>query len=90
MSSRNTLLSSSDRDRRQRVVYDVGAELDYLELVEPATMRPLVVLEDDALAVVAARLGAVRLIDNLAVPVPSAVRDTELAVATPMWAPTAE
>jgi pantoate--beta-alanine ligase len=118
MSSRNTLLSSSDRARadvihhalsavaaavaageRDPVVATAGgrdllaaagAELDYLELVEPATMRPLVVLEDDALAVVAARLGAVRLIDNLAVPVPSAVRDTELAVATPMWAPTAE
>jgi pantoate--beta-alanine ligase len=66
----------------------VGAELDYLELVDPATMRPVAVLEDDALAVVAARLGAVRLIDNLAVPVRPALRDTEPTVATPMRAPT--
>jgi pantoate--beta-alanine ligase len=65
-----------------------GAELDYLELVDPATMRPVAVLEDDALAVVAARLGAVRLIDNLAVPVRPALRDTEPTVATPMRAPT--
>jgi pantoate--beta-alanine ligase len=116
MSSRNTLLSPSDRARAD-VIHDAlsavaaavaagerdpvvatagarellgaaGAQLDYLELVDPATMRPLTALEDDALAVVAARLGAVRLIDNLAVPVPSALHHPELAVATPMRAPT--
>ena len=60
-----------------------GAALDYLELVEPATMRPPAALRDDALAVVAARLGTVRLIDNLAVPVPTALDDTTPTVATP-------
>jgi pantoate--beta-alanine ligase len=65
------------------------AQLDYLELVDPASMRPLTAVDDTALAVVAARLGSVRLIDNLAVPVPSAPDDADHAVATPMRAPTA-
>lgn len=46
-----------------------GAETEYLELVNPTTMAPLARLDRDALAVVAARIGPVRLIDNLAVPV---------------------
>ena len=65
-----------------------GAELEYLELVEPTTMRPLASLGADALAVVAARLGSVRLIDNLAVSVPSALDVMKPAVATPLRAPT--
>jgi pantoate--beta-alanine ligase len=64
-----------------------GVELDYLTLVDPETMAPLRRIERDALVVVAARLGAVRLIDNLAVPaVPRP--DTDRAVATPTGAPT--
>jgi pantoate--beta-alanine ligase len=39
-------------------------ELDYLELVSPDTLAPLESLDGDALAVVAARIGATRLIDN--------------------------
>jgi pantoate--beta-alanine ligase len=39
-------------------------ELDYLELVSPDTLAPLQRLDGDALAVVAARIGATRLIDN--------------------------
>jgi pantoate--beta-alanine ligase len=39
-------------------------ELDYLELVSPDTLTPLKRLDSDALAVVAARVGAIRLIDN--------------------------
>jgi pantoate--beta-alanine ligase len=39
-------------------------ELEYLELVSPDTLAPLVRLDGDALAVVAARIGATRLIDN--------------------------
>jgi pantoate--beta-alanine ligase len=39
-------------------------ELEYLELVSPDTLAPLARLDGDALAVVAARIGATRLIDN--------------------------
>ena len=118
MSSRNTLLSPSERARAdvmhlaltavaaavaggerdpvlataggRELLAAAGVKLDYLELVEPATMRPVVALQDDALAVVAARLGAVRLIDNLAVPVSSALHDPQPTVATPMRAPTVQ
>jgi pantoate--beta-alanine ligase len=41
-----------------------GLQLEYLTLVDPETMAPLRELTGDALAVVAARVGAVRLIDN--------------------------
>jgi pantoate--beta-alanine ligase len=41
-----------------------GLELEYLELVSPDTLAPLQRLDGDALAVVAARFGATRLIDN--------------------------
>jgi pantoate--beta-alanine ligase len=39
-------------------------ELEYLELVSPDTLAPLQRLDGQALAVIAARLGATRLIDN--------------------------
>lgn len=39
-------------------------EVEYLELVSPDTLAPLERLDGDALAVVAARIGATRLIDN--------------------------
>jgi pantoate--beta-alanine ligase len=39
-------------------------ELEYLELVSPDTLAPLERLDGQALAVVAARIGATRLIDN--------------------------
>jgi pantoate--beta-alanine ligase len=64
-----------------------GAELEYLTLVDPVTMAPLRELDRDALAVLAARLGSVRLIDNLAVPLPDP--HTDHAVATPAGATTA-
>ncbi|HEY2260130.1 MAG TPA: pantoate--beta-alanine ligase [Solirubrobacteraceae bacterium] len=41
-----------------------GIEPDYLELVAPETMAPVASLDGDVLAVVAARLGEIRLIDN--------------------------
>jgi pantoate--beta-alanine ligase len=66
-----------------------GAEVDYLELVDPDTMAVPALLRRDALAVVAARLGAVRLIDNLSVPVPCPTPRTDHAVATRPRAPTA-
>jgi pantoate--beta-alanine ligase len=39
-------------------------EVEYLELVSPDTLVPLQRLDGDALAVVAARVGSTRLIDN--------------------------
>jgi pantoate--beta-alanine ligase len=41
-----------------------GVELDYLEIVAEETMRPVTLIEGDLLAVVAARVGDTRLIDN--------------------------
>jgi pantoate--beta-alanine ligase len=45
---------------------------DYLELVSPATMAPVEAIGDDVLAVVAARVGETRLIDNTMIQVLSA------------------
>jgi pantoate--beta-alanine ligase len=42
-----------------------GVDVEYLSLVDPETMRPLQELKGDALAVVAARVGSTRLIDNV-------------------------
>ena len=41
-----------------------GIEPEYLELVDPATMEPVTRMRGDVLAVVAAHVGPVRLIDN--------------------------
>ncbi|HEX5193266.1 MAG TPA: pantoate--beta-alanine ligase [Solirubrobacteraceae bacterium] len=65
-----------------------GAELEYLQLVDPATMVELPVLDRDALAVIAARFGAVRLIDNVLVPLGSAETPDPHPVATSIGAPT--
>jgi pantoate--beta-alanine ligase len=117
MSSRNALLSPSERARAgalhaalvsaraavaggerdpeaataegRALLAAAGAELEYLTLVDPLTMAPLAVLDRDALAVLAARLGAVRLIDNLAVPAPGAHRHPDHAAATAIAARTA-
>ncbi len=43
---------------------DAGVVLEYLALVDPASMEPLERVEGDALAVVAAVVGTTRLIDN--------------------------
>ncbi len=67
---------------------DSGAELEYLQLVDPATMREVRELDRDALAVIAARFGSVRLIDNILVPSGSAETTTNQPVATPIGAPT--
>jgi pantoate--beta-alanine ligase len=67
---------------------DSGAELEYLQLVDPATMLDLEELDRDALAVIAARFGSVRLIDNTAVPLGCTETSTTQPVATPIGAPT--
>jgi pantoate--beta-alanine ligase len=55
--------------RGRALIAACGAELEYLTLVDPETMAPLAALDRDALAVLAVRLGTVRLIDNLTVSV---------------------
>ncbi len=47
------------------VLDDAGVDVEYLSLVDPETMEPLEELSGDALAVVAARIGTTRLIDNV-------------------------
>ena len=54
-------------DARAQMTSD-GVEPEYLELVSTDTLAPLSVVDEDALVVVAARLGATRLIDNEIVP----------------------
>ncbi len=41
-------------------------QLDYAVVVHPQTLHPLTTLEDQAIALIAARVGSTRLIDNLA------------------------
>ncbi len=41
-----------------------GIEPEYLELVDPETLAPVARIDGEALALVAARVGATRLIDN--------------------------
>jgi pantoate--beta-alanine ligase len=65
-----------------------GAEIEYLQLVDPDTMLELTAVRGDALAVIAARFGAVRLIDNTPVTLGSAETTTTQPVATPTGAPT--
>jgi pantoate--beta-alanine ligase len=49
-----------------------GIEAEYLELVTPEGLTPVPEVKDEVLAVVAARVGDTRLIDNELIPVPSA------------------
>ena len=67
---------------------DSGIELEYLQLVDPATMLDVAQLDRDALAVIAARFGSVRLIDNTLVPLGCTETTTNQPVATPIGAPT--
>ena len=52
------------RARAQRQLISAEVEPDYLELVSPDTLRPVQRIEGDVLALVAARIGTTRLIDN--------------------------
>ena len=65
-----------------------GAELEYLQLVDPGTMLELSEHDRDALAVIAVRFGPVRLIDNIPVPLGLAETLDRQPVATPIGAPT--
>jgi pantoate--beta-alanine ligase len=47
-----------------------GVELDYAAVVDPVTLEPLETIAREARALIAARVGGVRLIDNIAILVP--------------------
>ena len=72
--ARDQFLSGArDGDELRRVMRETVAterlvRLEYAELVAPDTMAPLEAARSDALLVIAARVGATRLIDNLPLP----------------------
>jgi pantoate--beta-alanine ligase len=59
-----------------------GIEPEYLALVDAATMEPAERVQGDLLALVAARVGATRLIDNEPIRVPDAAANADHEVAT--------
>lgn len=65
-----------------------GVEPEYLAIVSPDAMEPVAVIDGDVLAAVAARVGSVRLIDNVPITVMNRSRIPHDTVATPHGAPT--
>jgi pantoate--beta-alanine ligase len=65
-----------------------GVEPEYLAIVSPDTMEPVAMIEGDVLVAVAARIGSVRLIDNLPITLMNRSRTPHDTVATPHGAPT--
>ncbi len=63
-----------------------GIEPEYLAIVAADTMEPVASVQGDVLVAVAARVGTIRLIDN--VPITVSQRSTHPTVATPHGAPT--
>ena len=63
-----------------------GVEPEYLAIVAADTMEPVASVDGDVLVAVAARVGSVRLIDN--VPITVMNRNPHPTVATPHGAPT--
>jgi pantoate--beta-alanine ligase len=64
-------------------------EPEYLAIVAADTMEPVTSIEGDVLVAVAARVGSVRLIDNVPITVmPHTLSSTDTTVATPHGAPT--
>jgi pantoate--beta-alanine ligase len=53
---------------RQTIAAEPGAQLDYIEIVDPDTLDPLNELEHGALVAVACVVGKTRLIDNILLP----------------------
>jgi pantothenate synthetase len=52
-------------EMRKTFVAEPRVQLDYAAIVNPATLEPVTPVIPGSVALVAARLGAVRLIDNL-------------------------
>jgi pantoate--beta-alanine ligase len=65
-----------------------GVKPEYLAIVSPDSMEPVALIDGDVLAAVAARVGSVRLIDNLPITVMTRSRTPHETVATPHGAPT--
>jgi pantoate--beta-alanine ligase len=57
-------------------VQAAGVELEYLELVDPETLVSVPALDDEVRAVIAARVGTTRLIDNTLIKAPRRARHT--------------
>ncbi len=78
------ILADADavRDAGVSALRDHGAEPEYFEIVDPATLAPATRLDRDLLLVTAARVGVVRLIDNLPVSPTSQILDVEAGVVT--------
>ncbi len=70
------------RDAGLAALRDHGAEPEYFEVVDPATLAPAARLDRDLLLVTAARVGRVRLIDNLPAAPMSQILDVDAEVAT--------
>ncbi len=71
-------VAAGDRDAgaivaaaRAQISGTPGVELEYFELVDPESFAPVPRVDREVLAVVAARVGAIRLIDNQPIPEPS-------------------
>jgi pantoate--beta-alanine ligase len=60
------------RGLRETIEGEDGVELEYAEVVDAETLQPVLVLERPARALVAARVGSARLIDNVAIVPPGA------------------
>jgi pantoate--beta-alanine ligase len=56
----------------ERIRTTPGAQLDYAEVVDADTLRPVERLTGPALAALAVKFGSTRLIDNMELPVPAA------------------
>jgi pantoate--beta-alanine ligase len=56
---------------REVVEHEAGVMLDYAAVVDPETLEPLETVTDSARAIIAARVGRTRLIDNAELKVPS-------------------
>jgi pantoate--beta-alanine ligase len=68
---------------RQELSASPGVELEYLELVSTDTMAPVRTIDGEVLAVLAARVGATRLIDNHIISGPLGPRGTTVRGAAP-------
>lgn len=58
-----------------------GISIDYLALVDPATLDPLSLLEREAILLIAAEIGGIRLIDNAAIVPANELGDSRTTVA---------
>jgi pantoate--beta-alanine ligase len=60
-----TRASAIEKRMRQEVTSEPGVTLDYIALAEPRALSPVMKVDADTVAAIAARIGATRLIDNI-------------------------